>query len=187
VTDITKKQESQPQLSLKDKIQTLKDRVHRAKLLTNKPLVCDVSGSMDAYVEDSNLRAIDVLRECVENFEGAPMYAFHSFPERIYHSSKLGEPRGGTEMASAFDLVKKDSFKEIILITDGQPNNESAALKSARGLKIDIIYIGPPPTPTFLEKLAKVTGGKFEKLSLIGPAASKSLEDKVRLLIGDGS
>jgi hypothetical protein len=69
---------------------------------------------------------------------------------------------GGTDLANAFTTVKAAGFYSAILVTDGEPDSESAALNAATGMKLGIIYIGNPPTPTFLQQLAAETDGTFQ-------------------------
>jgi Mg-chelatase subunit ChlD len=73
---------------------------------------------------------------------------------------------GGTNMAEAlkFVHVADDTGIKIILISDGEPDSESATLEQARRFKsqINTLYIGPEMGSgrEFLQKLAKATGGK---------------------------
>ncbi|MCI0350608.1 MAG: VWA domain-containing protein, partial [Acidobacteriales bacterium] len=76
------------------------------------------------------------------------------------------EPQSNTGMAGAFLTIKAASIQHAILITDGLPDDERTALLAARGLKLDIFYVGPPPQPDFLRKLAAATGGSFASTTL---------------------
>lgn len=188
--DLTKlnKDLEKNQTSLKSKMNSLKDKITQFSKYKNQVILCDVSGSMASFVnnEDEDLtRAIDVVNTVLHNFKGCNLWEFSS-PHSIHKVEVLSEPNSGTAMHTAFDVMKSQNYKEFILITDGQPDVPDAALKSAKGLKINIIYIGPQPTPKFLEDLARVTGGNFVDVELIklGAANStKELETKIRLML----
>lgn len=84
-------------------------------------------------------------------------------------------------MHVAFMEVKAKGVKHIVLLTDGQPDSETMALKHAQGLIVDVIYIGPDPAPLFLEELAKSTNGQYGNNSLDDLL---KVESKVRGLLG---
>lgn len=133
-------------------------------------LLLDVSGSMAEYIrteEGLEPRRIDqmfkVVRETPE-CDGLKAFAFSDtcFPlEVIPGENDDYRTRGSTDLAHAFKTVKSAGYYSAILVTDGQPDNESAALDAALGMKLGIIYIGNPPVPAFLELLAKETNGTF--------------------------
>lgn len=177
------------QKSLTAKMSDLKNKISTMKQFKDHTILCDVSGSMASYVGYSReaKSAKDIVQDTIDNFKGAKIYEFSS---RLYFkkNGKLSEPKGGTNLGGAFRDIKTNGIKQLTLLTDGQPDNEQHALNEAIGLKVDIIYIGPQPTPAFLIKLAQVTGGNFADVELIklGNQASEVLENKIRLLIGDG-
>lgn len=95
---------------------------------------------------------------------------------------------GSTNMAGALRFAKPADGLGIrlILISDGDPDNRQATLDVARTFKsrIDTIYIGPERDSSgkrFLEELAAVTGGQFEKS--VKPAM---LADAVQKLLATG-
>ncbi len=185
--DIIKKSkdllESTKSTSLSERINSLKTKIAVMSHNKNTCLLCDTSGSMNSFVVNSedniSKRAIDVLDNVLKNFVGANIYSFNTTCKKV---DSLPAPGGGTDLAGAFCTIKSDSIKELILLTDGQPDDEHAALKAAQKLKINIIYIGPAPTPQFLIKLAKITGGKFDSVELLlqGKNADSVLENKIR-------
>ena len=72
---------------------------------------------------------------------------------------------GSTNMAGALNFVHvADGACQIVLISDGEPDNESTALVAARRFAnpIHTIYIGPESGEgrQFLERLAAMTGGR---------------------------
>lgn len=74
-------------------------------------------------------------------------------------------PGGTTNIAAALEFIRPvdGAGVRIILISDGQPDNASAALDAARKFKtkIETVYIGPEggEGAEFLRRLADLTGG----------------------------
>lgn len=74
---------------------------------------------------------------------------------------------GGTDLAKALKFAKVadlSSGMRFIVISDGEPNDESEALKVARTFKnrIDTIFVGPEggSGQAFLSRLASASGGQ---------------------------
>ena len=72
-----------------------------------------------------------------------------------------------TNLAAALRFAKLADVPgiSIIVISDGEPDNETEALGLAKTFKncISTIYVGPEERPTgrdFLTRLAKTTGGR---------------------------
>jgi hypothetical protein len=76
------------------------------------------------------------------------------------------EPDGGTDLTGVLQFVKPadGTGVKFILISDGQPNDETSALDLAKQFtsKIDVIFIGPETSPgrDFLRRLAEASGGQ---------------------------
>lgn len=81
---------------------------------------------------------------------------------------------GGTDMVEALKFVKvvDDTGIQIIMISDGEPNDENETLRVAKTFKtkISTIYIGPENGDgrQFLQQLARATGGEFHKSNAPG-------------------
>ena len=167
--------------SLTTKISDLKTKIANMKKFSKNVLLCDVSGSMNTLVDyNDNLRAIDILNNVLESFQGAQIWEFSNGCNKANGRLTI---KDSTNMTNAFNCMKANNFKEIILLTDGQPDDPVSALKAAKNLKINIIYIGPKPTPKFLRDLANSTGGQFENVELIMAGSTKELENKIRGLL----
>jgi Mg-chelatase subunit ChlD len=134
-------------------------------------IICDTSGSMDQRDSKGGKSRYAVLLEELTSLQNIlpgkiAVIAFSSDvsfnPAGIAHFYG-----GGTDLEKALKFVKvADAIKgmRFILISDGQPNSGSDALKVARGFQnhIDVIYVGPESNPEgrdFLQKLAICTGG----------------------------
>lgn len=174
--------------TLLSKIGSLKAKIEERKTMSKHVLLCDVSASMDGLVtgSDGEARAIDIVQSVVDNFAGANIYAFHSSCDKVPQgSTDIGQPRGGTQMHIAFQTMHMQGHKQLTILTDGQPDSPSLAIKAAKGLILNIIYIGPPPRPQFLEDLAKSTGGTFDTVELINSRSFKAeLTSKIKGLLG---
>lgn len=141
-------------------------------------LLLDISGSMDNSVpsEEDGIepRAVEVLFKAVrETPECAGLKPFvfgsHCDPLEAIPSEEAAlnfRTEGCTNLTGAFDTVKQAGFYSAILVTDGQPDNEQSAIMAAMGMRLGIIYIGPPPVPAFLKRLAEATDGTFQLADL---------------------
>ena len=95
-----------------------------------------------------------------------------------------------TNMVAALKYVQPadDTSTQFILISDGSPNDEKETLQVAKEFKtaIETIYIGPENDReggrTFLEKLARTTGGK----AMISDAPGLLGNGIERLLLQEG-
>ncbi len=180
--------------SLTSKITDLRTKINNRNQYKNMTLLCDVSDSMDGILHDSdsefdsksNIRAIDVVNDIVKDFEGARVFAFASNCSLVKQGATL-HTSGSTNMAEAFRYVKNHGVTELILLTDGVPDSHLDALREAKGLKLNIIYIGPAPTPRFLQDLGKDFGNKIESVELLREGATKSkelIEGKIKGFLG---
>lgn len=149
-------------------------------------LILDVSGSMEEMCEPGR-RKIDALRKLVMDLGSAPrsIYAFSEDVELV-SAATIPEPAGCTWMHRAFERVKADGCTAAVLITDGLPSvDERIVLAAAKGLHLEIFYVGPPPKPRLLDKLAAMCGGKAQQADL-RQVARKQLQATIRGLLTSG-
>jgi hypothetical protein len=151
--------------------------LHKAR--SARCLLLDVSGSMVSLMP-TGTRKIDRLRELAKDF---PHERIFVFADGCRETTAVPEPHGGTDLAGAFRHVREHGVCHVVLITDGLPDNEQAALREAAGLKVDVLYAGPLPQPDFLSRLALATGGHGQVVDLGDRAL---LGGSVRGLLGDG-
>src|SRR5690606_21290112 len=108
-------------------------------------ILCDTSGSMAERAGAK--RKIDHLREALRSVfrPGITIIEFNSVPRVVESPNDISEPSGGTDMASGIRLAAAETPERTIIISDGEPNNESDALEAAKHLSgtIDVIYCGP--------------------------------------------
>lgn len=150
--------------------QVLSDKIHisfsklnldKADVRAQRLFLLDVSGSMGDKVDKR--RKIEHLRDVMSRYKDANKVCFSS---GVHTGQDIPEPDGGTNLAMALAHVRKieQKPKRIVLVSDGEPNSETEALREATQLAIpvDIIFIGEKggKGERFMEKLAQTTGGE---------------------------
>ncbi len=126
-------------------------------------ILADISASMGGPAWGAQ-RKIDVLREAVAGAlkqAGAKLFVFSSDVREV---SGIPEPENNTNLAGALNEVQKLDPGVTLVISDGQPDNASAALAAARQFRgvIDVLYIGPESDRAaieFMKRLAAAAGG----------------------------
>ena len=149
-------------------------------------VLCDTSGSMAARDSVGGRsrydQACNELASLQTNMPGK--IGVISFSDQVMFCPD-GTPLyfgGGTDLAGALQYAKiadvPNSGIRFIVISDGEPSSESAALKVAHTYhsRIDVIFCGDERFPTgrdFLQRLAKASGGQAVTASAVkGLAAS---------------
>jgi len=162
--------------------QRVRQALDAQKLKRERCLLLDVSGSMAESVEPGRAK-IDALREIAAQFGDVTQIIFSdSAGECAY----VPEPGGNTNLATALRSLHARGISRAVLITDGHPSEpEPACLAAARGLHLDIFYVGPAPEPQFLRDLAAATGGSFGATSLARENHAQ-LASNIRGLLGPG-
>lgn len=156
-------------------------------------VLIDQSGSMDEYdaAEGQSRRAAanEELRKLQERYPGR--IAVFEFADSIafcpggYPNNAVG---GRTDLAGALRYLRPliEGAFDLVVVSDGEPDSESAALDEASRWTspIHTIYIGEAggDGEKFLARLAKATGGR--KFTADTPGA---LLPGVVALLGDGS
>lgn len=163
----------------------LQQRFGRRSTNAQQCLLLDVSGSMLNGAGTGNSRIYE-LRQLARRFPGTRRFIF-SFADdcrELAPEEDVPDAGGGTQLAEALDYIKAHGILHAALISDGRPDNQAAALRSAAGLRLDIFYVGPPPEPEFLRQLAQATGGSYGTASFTRTA---ELESRIKgLLTGGG-
>lgn len=127
-------------------------------------ILADISESMNGPAWGGQ-RKIDVLRQAVAaalQQTGAQLVAFSASPRNV---SSVPEPESNTNLAAALQHVKAMDPGVTLVISDGQPDNEAAALAVARTFRgvIDVLYIGPETddaASAFMRRLAAAADGQ---------------------------
>lgn len=139
-------------------------------------LLLDVSGSMSDQVQPGGRAKIDALRDIVRTLTAPHIYAFARACKRINRET-IPEPDGGTRLDLAFARIKSNGMTRAVLITDGLPDDEDAAIREARGLALEIFYVGPAPRPDFLDRLARAAkAGSSAHMASLQPALAARVQ-----------
>lgn len=151
-------------------------------------ILVDTSGSMAACDSRGGKSRYDVACEELVNLQSSlpGKLALISFSDDCIFCPS-GVPfnyQGGTNLTRALKFAKMADVKgmRFIVISDGQPYDETGALEVARTYKnrIDTIYVGPEggEGQAFLRRLAKASGGQG-----VTSAQVKELESTVKHLL----
>jgi uncharacterized protein with von Willebrand factor type A (vWA) domain len=133
-------------------------------------VLIDQSGSMGAKDAPGGLTRFDAADEELMRLQKAHpgQVAVISFSTNVQFNPGGLPNREGmtTDMAKALDFARiADGASRIVLISDGEPDSESATLEAARKYRhpIHTIYIGPEDSHgrAFLSRLASATGGRI--------------------------
>jgi hypothetical protein len=143
-------------------------------------LLCDLSGSMDAFVGESGKTRRNMLESALANLlprhPGVIVYAFGSDVQRVYEPQQgLPPVLGSTDLAKALRALHVEQPKHVVVISDGEPNNPDDAIRAALALvsRFSTVYCGDESNAAaiaFLKKLTLCSRG-----GLIGRASATSL------------
>lgn len=145
----------------------------RIKLKRNSPvLLLDVSGSMATYddylgvdLEDEDLgrgqnkSRIAKLRDIVQNLKSTSDIYYFSNDIGQCTKDTIPNPMDNTYLGRALEYLKSKNIKKVVIVTDGEVNDKDKAIEAAKDLHLDIIYVGGPNKPAFLDDLAHSAGG----------------------------
>ena len=147
-------------------------------------IICDTSGSMSACDSRGGKSRYEILLEelaklqrdmpgklAVIAFSSTVMFCPGGTPYQLH---------GGTDLAGALRFAKIADVPgmRFFVISDGQPNDEQAALAEAARYKatISTIYVGPENETQgrqFLAQLAQAAGGQAVKAERVMELADK--------------
>jgi Mg-chelatase subunit ChlD len=153
-------------------------------------VLCDTSGSMGARDSVGGNSRYDQACKELATLQGSlpGKIGVISFSDQVMFCPN-GEPfyfGGGTDLAAALKYAKIADVPggmRFIVISDGEPSDERAALKVAHSYhnRIDVIFCGDERFPTgreFLERLAKASGGQSvtaDRVSQLAASVTKLL------------
>lgn len=156
--------------SLQDVVQKTGLTLEQAMMDCEFVVVIDQSGSMSEDDTREGLERYDVaeseLRKIQEMYPGkVAVVEFSNRPEFCY-SGIPSRSGGTTDLTAALRFVKEfaDGAFDIVVISDGEPDNQASALDIAATFSspINTIYIGVKggDGQKFLDRLAKASGGQ---------------------------
>lgn len=184
-------------LSLSQKLAKGLEQIIAKKDFQKKIFLLDVSGSMENYVDDNS--KLDHLRNIMKDYPEARKVCFSS--DVYCNIDRDGNldcdipqfASGTTDLARAIRYLRTMKRPErIVLISDGEPDDQYSAMHEAVqfSVPIDIIFIGKKGSSgeRFMINLAKNTNGKeftIEDKSNVN--FQKQLSVKIAGLLTSGS
>ena len=163
-----KEEEKKPPLDLTKKIALNFEKLnlHKEDVRKKRLFLLDVSGSMNERIGEK--KKINHLRDVMANYQDAKILCFSSNVHKLSDTQSIPDPDGSTNLGKAFKYIIADTEVEkperVVLVSDGEPDNERDALEQAKNLAlpIDIIFIGEKESKgnRFMHQLASATGGQ---------------------------
>ena len=146
--------------------------------------VMDISGSM------TGPRYVRMKAESHQMFQQAgavTCLAFSSGVRKVEAPDQLPEPFGGTDLATALREASQYFPGKVVVWTDGEPDDEDAALKEAANLPgvVSCVYFGDDnnrEAKEFVRRLAQDNGGQFVWKDIL--KNTSLLEQDVRDVLG---
>jgi len=130
-------------------------------------VIADVSGSMRGEKITRLRRELGRIWPEIE----ARLLAFSDNSRWVDGPQDLPEPGGGTDLRGAFETAAKLWPSEVIVISDGLPQDEAGALKAAQLVPgmISVLFVGSDDDQRgadFMQRLALIGGGQFARKDL---------------------
>lgn len=158
-------------------------------------VLVDVSGSMSDHDARGGKSRWEVACAELEELQGRlpGKIAVVSFAHEVMFcpAGMPNAPGGQTDLARALRFVKVADVEgmKFVLISDGEPNDEQAAMTAARGFRnpISVIFVGPEERAAgraFLQQLAAATGGSAMTVDRAGKVAGELGAGVVKMLMG---
>ena len=144
-------------------------------------IIADVSGSMRGD-------KIERLRRELKNLWPEITARLLAFSDRMHWCdgpSDLPNPMGGTNLKLAFETVAALWPSEVILVSDGRPQDEQGALDAAELIPgtISVLFVGDESDSTgadFMRCLAALGGGLFAHRDL---AKNLAIDENLRAML----
>lgn len=178
--------------SLQDVVSRSSGSLAESILNCNYLILVDCSYSMITHDSRGGKSRHQVAQEELNKLQashpGDIAVAAFSDTTELRLSGVLPPPLSGTNLAGALQFAQQfDGTMRFVICSDGEPDDEAAALAIARTFasRIDTIYVGPERDRSgadFLRRLASAAGGQ----SVTAACASQLAERVETLLIGVG-
>jgi Mg-chelatase subunit ChlD len=145
-------------------------------------ILADVSGSMRG---DKIIRLKRELRAIWGERSGAKLMSFATNLHWLDGPDDLPPAGGSTDLAGALEAAAPTWPGEVLVISDGQPEDEDRALAAAKLIPgtISVLFVGSDDDregQAFLQKLATLGGGEFCHKDL---AKHSSLASELRSML----
>lgn len=170
-------------------VQRAQERIER---ISNRPTVvlADVSGSMASTAWGGRSKH-SLLRDAVAATLQPGQHELMAFSDGVQllaRPAMLPEPVGGTALHLALKAALERNPGRILVISDGEPDNEAEALAVAARFAgvIDVLYIGSDANVAamrFLQALARAGYGRYQSNDIAQPGRP-ALTNTIQLLLG---
>lgn len=153
-------------------------------------ILLDVSASMDERA--GARRKIDILRDALAGVLPSPtrqhLIAFSSVPTALSSLADLSAPSGSTALHLALALAASHRPRHTLVVSDGRPDDETAALAEADRLPgiIDVLYVGADSDAqamAFMRRLARAGAGRVVVHDVVRQATPAQLGTAIRGLL----
>jgi hypothetical protein len=147
-------------------------------------ILADVSSSM---LGDPVKQLRDKLTRLWPSMNGARLLAFSSDVIEVNSPSDLPEPGGGTALDLALERAAQLEPFEVVVISDGQPQDPDRCLEIARRLPgtVQTIFVGNEvrdhQAVLFMKRLASENGGRSLSKRLADPAFETNVRQLLKL------
>ncbi len=168
------------------KVATQQQRIERR--VGGIVILADISGSMESPAW-SDRRKIDVLREAVDEVMLRSDCRLIAFSREAREVKRIPDAtEANTNLVAALEAARVFDPGQTLVISDGQPDNEAAALALARQFRgaIDVLYIGPDTDRaaiSFMQKLAAAADGAVSINDLKSESGTKMLAHTLTKLL----
>ena len=187
LSSIIARLQSQP---IDNEVTAIKRRIQHAS--QRKFVLCDLSGSMDDFVGSQGLTKLSLLKtalkDTIKHNSAIEIVGFSNTPFPVKHGD-VDRMRtiSSTNLALALQYLAQHRPLKTIVISDGMPDDEEAALHAANQITgtIDVIYCGPDGHDSaldFMRRLTKLGGGVVEKWVVETQGALEGARKMQRLL-----
>lgn len=136
-----------------------------AEARRNRPSVRVVLADTSASMAEpaGSRRKCDVLADALAGVDGARIVAFSSDVIDVAPGQPMPPPSGGTALHLALDRAREMNATNVLVISDGHPDDARAASAAADRLdaRIDVVYCGPEHDRdgmAFMRRLARGGG-----------------------------
>jgi len=168
------------------------ERQRRLETGRGTVVLADVSGSMEETAWGGRTKHA-LLREALANAlqDGHEVIAFSATAVRVPAIEELPPAHGNTALHAGLRAATSHTPARILVISDGQPDDEGSALAEAQAFPgvIDVLYIGPDGNRQaidFLRRLAKGACGTYQTCDVGRPGAPKLTHEVRRVLMIEG-
>lgn len=154
---------------------------------TAQVVLADVSSSMSEMAGERT--KAQVLRDALAEVAPASRVVAFSSSAHVVDVRALPDPCGGTALHLGLDLAATLRPARTLVISDGHPDDEEKAFRSAESLPgvIDVLYVGPADDTRaiqFMQRLARAGAGRCEAHDI--RRVPMALAPAVRALLGSG-